>query len=265
MSVIELIKIRKSVRSFTEKPLSKEHTDGINKYIEQLIPPFEVKARIRLVGAKTGDKPVKLGTYGVISGATDFLILIGEKGLLPEAGAGYMFEQAILYCTGLGLGTCWLGGTLKRDDFLKQIRLSEKEELIAISPVGYKREKRTLVESIMRAGAGSDKRRPFGALFFYGNFENPLQETVAGDYNIPLEMVRLAPSASNKQPWRVVMKNGAFHFYHRTGRFSRNDIGIALCHFELTCNELGLKGHFERMSDIQSANDTEYVMSWMIE
>ncbi|WP_163318404.1 nitroreductase family protein [Dysgonomonas sp. 520] len=265
MSVIELIKERKSVRSYTGEPLNKELVDSINNYIERLNPPFGAKARIRLISAKTGEQPVKLGTYGVISGATDFLLLIGEKGLMSEAGAGYMFEQAILFCTGLGLGTCWLGGTLKRGDFLTQIRLSGDEELIVISPVGYKREKRTLLDSIMRTGARSDKRKPFGSLFFNGTFEIPLTEADAGNYNTPLEMVRLAPSGSNKQPWRVVMKDGGFHFYYRTGRFSVNDIGIALCHFELTCNELGLNGHFERIADISGSNDVEYIMSWITE
>lgn len=265
MSIIELIKERKSVRSFTGKPLSKKHGDNIVKYIEQLHPPFGIKARIQLIRAKVGDQPIKLGTYGVISGATDFLLLIGERGLMPEVGAGYMFEQVILYCTELGLGTCWLGGTLKRNDFLKQVQLSDNEELIVISPVGYKREKKTFVESIMRAGAGSDKRKPFGSLFFNTTFETPLTETDASDYKTPLEMVRIAPSASNKQPWRIVMKDGAFHFYHHVGRFSVNDIGIALCHFELTCNELDLKGHFERIPDISAPNNLEYAISWITE
>jgi len=246
MSVIELIKERKSVRSYTGQPLNKEHIDSINKYIEQLNTPFGTKARIQLIRAKTGGQPIKLGTYGIISGATDFLLLISEKGLIAEIGAGYIFEQAVLYCTELGLGTCWLGRTLKRNDFLEQIQLFDKEELIVISPVGYKREKRTIVESIMRVGARSDKRKPFGSLFFNNTFETPLTEADADDYKTPLEMVRLGPSASNKQPWRVVMKDGAFHFYHHVGRFSVNDIGIALCHFKLTCIELDLKGHFER-------------------
>ncbi|MDF9830666.1 nitroreductase family protein [Parabacteroides sp. PF5-6] len=265
MSITKQIKKRKSVRSYTGEPLNEECVDRINNYIGQLNAPFGTKAKIQLIRAKTGDQPVKLGTYGVISGATDFLLLIGERGVMSEVGAGYMFEQVVLYCTELGLGTCWLGGTLKRDDFLKQIQLSEGEELIVISPVGYKREKRTLLESIMRAGAGSDKRKPFGSLFFNNTFGTPLTESDAGDYKTPLEMLRLAPSASNKQPWRVVMKDGAFHFYFQAGHFSANDMGIALCHFELTCNELDLKGHFERMSDVSSSNDMGYVTSWIIE
>ncbi len=30
-----------------------------------------------------------------------------------------------------------------------------------------------------------------------------------------LEMVRWAPSAVNKQPWRIVYKDGTYHFYEK--------------------------------------------------
>lgn len=38
----------------------------------------------------------------------------------------------------------------------------------------------------------------------FENFQNPMPETLAGDYAITLEMVHLTPSATNFQPWRVL-------------------------------------------------------------
>ncbi len=265
MSVIQLIKERKSVRSYTGESLTSEHSDKIKDCINQLIVPFGAKARIELIHTQVGNEPVKLGTYGVISGATSFLALIGEESPISELGAGYIFEQVVLYCTSLGLGTCWLGATFNSKDFLSQIKLENNEKLLIISPVGYKREKKTFLESIMRAGAGSDSRKPFNSLFFKGTFDTPLNETDAGEYQVPLEMVRLAPSASNKQPWRVVMENGKIHFYHRPGRFSINDIGIALCHFEMTCHELNLKGRYSEVSSKPLSEQFDYITSWIPE
>lgn len=264
MPVIELIKERKSVRSYTGEPLSQEIINCINKYTRELSPPFGAAARIELISAQTDNQPTKLGTYGVISGATNFMLLICKDGFMSEVGAGYMFEQLVLYCTELGLGTCWLGGTLNRKDFLEQVTIEKDEKLTVISPVGYKKEKRRLIDSMMRAVAGSDNRKPFDSIFFKDNFDTPLDKAEAGNYLVPLEMVRLAPSASNKQPWRIIMKDGVFHFYHHVGSFSTNDIGIALCHFELTCRELGLTGRYEIMPDIPSQNGTNYVMSWVL-
>ncbi len=63
-------------------------------------------------------------------------------------------------------------------------------------------------------------------------------------------MVRLAPSASNKQPWRIVIgANGDAHFFiRRTPNYSegklgydiqRLDIGISIAHYEIAfgCGE----------------------------
>lgn len=266
MSIIEIIKERKSVRSYTGELLRTEIADKLANYIKQLSAPFGVKARIELVSTNMGEQPVKLGTYGVISGANHFLGLIIEKNNpLAEISGGYIFEQAVLYCTELGLGTCWLGATFNSKDFLQQIQLEESETLTIISPVGYKREKRRLLDSIMRAGAGSDNRKAFETLFFKDDFETSLYKEEAKEYETPLEMLRLAPSASNKQPWRIVRENNMFHFYHQPNRFSLNDIGIALCHFEQTCKELNLKGKLQRLNNTSSAKGLEYTMSWISE
>jgi hypothetical protein len=72
-------------------------------------------------------------------------------------------------------------------------------------------------------------------------------------------MVRGAPSASNKQPWRIVRVGRDWHFYlERTpgywGRskrlvqiadLQRVDIGIAMCHFDLAAREEGLQGKWQ--------------------
>lgn len=265
MSVVETIKERKSVRSYTGELISTDLIDNIRGYIKQLSAPFGAKARVELVGASMGENPVKLGTYGVISGANHFLALVLKDEPMDTIGGGYIFEQAILYCTKLELGTCWLGATFKQSDFLSQIQLKDGERLSIISPIGYKREKRRLLDSIIRAGAGSDNRKPFESLFFNDNFENPLSRNEAKKYSTPLEMVRLAPSASNKQPWRIVEQDNHFHFYHQPNHFSLNDIGIALCHFELTCKELNLKGSFKILENTPSSEKYKYVISWIAE
>lgn len=89
---------------------------------------------------------------------------------------GYLFEEIILFATDLDLGTCWLGGTFKKDNFENSILLGEGEFIPIISPVGNKKEKPKLFDSIMRAGAGSNKRKPWSELFFEGNSLVPLKE-----------------------------------------------------------------------------------------
>ncbi len=88
---------------------------------------------------------------------------------------------------------------------------------------------------------------------------------------MPLECVRIGPSASNKQPWRIVRNGDAFHFYlSRTPRYEmiKNiklqniDMGIAMCHFELSARELGLDGGWKVRDPGIPAGDREYIATW---
>jgi len=39
-------------------------------------------------------------------------------------------------------------------------------------------------------------------------------------------------------------------------------MGIAMCHFELSAKELGLKGNWQDQGTPISSEDKEYIMSW---
>jgi nitroreductase len=265
MNMIETIQKRRSVRTYTGEPLRNEHFAQIEQYVKQLQAPFGAKARIELLRINSDEKSLKLGTYGFIKGVSEFMALIYEEGPFAETAAAYMFEQAILFCTDLGLGTCWLA-TFSRTDFKNQIQLEPNERLRVVSPVGYASDtKRFFEKYIVRADNKHTSRKPFGELFFDKYFDNPLDKATAGVFLQPLEMVRLAPSASNKQEWRVLLADKALHFYKKPyPMFDSIDMGIALCHFELTCKELGIRGKFEMMTDFPDNNDNvKYVISWI--
>ena len=264
MKITETIQQRRSVRTYTGKPIDNETIENIKNYIAGLKAPFEAECRIELIQADTGNKPAKLGTYGFIKGASDYIVLIIKEAPLAEEGAAYVFEQVILYCTSLGLGTCWLGGSINKSSFKKHLVLNPDEKLRIVSPVGYASDKRhTSLLSIMSSSAPKP-RKPFAVNFFHTQFGIPLTEDMAGDYAHPLRMVRIAPSANNKQSWRVVMDNHALHFYKSFSfGFDSIDMGIALCHFEQTCIESGIAGHFEVLKNAPTGKKATYVISWI--
>ena len=127
---------------------------------------------------------------------------------------------------------------------------------------------------MFRFVAASDKRKPWNELFYLHDIDNFLDDENSGSFNTPLECVRMAPSASNKQPWRIIKGKGqdAFHFYLKRTPGYENivkdiklqnvDMGIAMCHFELSAKELGLKGDWN-VNDPQIKSDgMEYIVSW---
>jgi nitroreductase len=264
IKIQEQIIKRRSVRTYSGEPLKNEHIAEIEDFISAVKAPFGVNARVRFMNVHSGEKPLKLGTYGWVSNAPGFLALIYEEAPFDQEAAAYMFEQVILYCTGLGLGTCWLGGSFSRGDFKNQLPLKENEKLRIVSPVGYEAEKKRwfLEKIIVNADKNHATRKPFGDLFFDKTFEKSLTEENAGIYAEPLKMVRLAPSANNKQEWRIVLDKNILHFYKKPYlMFDRIDIGIALCHFEETCKELNINGKFEFLEHYPQNDGLKYVIS----
>ncbi len=264
MAVTDIIRERKSVRSYSGVPLDVEHIADIKEYVSGLPQPLGGRARVETVSRDVGSGGVKLGTYGMISGASDFLVLIYEDGPMAAENAGYLFERVILYCTEKGLGTCWLGGTFKKSGFTAHVEVVDNELLRIVSPVGYPASGTGFRDRIIRAGVGSDRRKPFGELFFDRVSGKPLER--GGPYDTPLEMVRLAPSANNSQPWRIMVDETGAHFcFLQKSRLTDIDMGIAMSHFELACREAGIAGKYEIVTDVTVPAGMNYLASWLPE
>ncbi len=273
-SVQDAIRKRYSTRSFDKRPVEDDVREKLLAYAASLQNPLGPHIRVQFVEKQTAEKGEKLGTYGAISGANLYLaVTVLNEECAPEA-LGYEFEQLLLYATSLGLGSCWLGGTFNRSAFAEAIEIGENELFPIISPIGYPAARKRAVEKVFRRSLKADARVPWEKLFFSDTFETPLVQADAGEYALPLEMLRLAPSAVNKQPWRVVRRGNAFHFFikHSPGTtgagnvdMQRIDLGIAICHFHLTALENGLDGKFEKClpADLRLPPDTSYVTSWI--
>lgn len=282
-SVEDIIHRRFSCRTYLNQPIEIELKKPLDEYASSVQNgPFGTQARFKLVDASRADQNSlrRLGTYGFIKGATGFLIGATTQADDNLEDFGYLMEKIVLYATGLGLGTCWLGGTFTKSSFAKRISAGNGEIVPAVVSVGYIAEKPRMIETLLRKKPDSDNRFPWEKLYFDSDFGIPLKRESLGDYELPLSMLRLAPSASNRQPWRVVVQDNKFHFYlQRTPGYreswlvrlttvadlQRIDIGIALSHFELMAEELGIIGCWETNEpDISKPNDwTEYVISWV--
>ena len=269
------IRRRKSVRTYEDRPLTQADRDAVESLVAEALAeetPFPARIRVQLLDAGPGTDTRKLGTYGVIRGANTFLgVTVKNEETAPEA-VGYTFEKIVLAATAMGLGTCWMAGTFNRAQFASRLDVQPDELFPIISPIGYPLEKKTLIDTVFRKTGKSDQRKPWSELFFDGGFTAPLTQAAAGDWAFPLEMLRLAPSAVNRQPWRVVRDARGFHFF-REGAFRGNsaydlqrlDTGIAACHFHLAARDRGLSGEFKRRDDVRIAapENVKYLFSWV--
>lgn len=242
-ALLDIIKGRKSVRTFDGRDLTAEDRAKLEEYAAKITNPFGIPVQFVFLDA---------GEYGlsspVISGEKLYLAGKVEKKPYADVAFGYTLEQLVLYAWSLGIGTTWIGGTMKRGLFEKAAGLKAGEMMPCVSPLGYPAKKRSVKESLMRKGVGADKRLPAEKLFFDSSFEKALTGEKKAEIANLIEMVRLAPSAVNKQPWRILLKDGAYHFYEKkdkgyvsdaTGDLQKIDVGIALCHFAMGLEEQG--------------------------
>ena len=267
-NIRELVKNRRSVRTFDNRELSAEDREKLLSFMAEIENPYEIPIEFKLLNAKEQ----KL-TSPVVSGTDLYVGAKAKRVPHMEEAFGYSFEKLVLYAQSIGVGTVWIGGTMDRTAFERAMSLNEDEKMPCVSPLGYPAKKMSIKEGLMRKGVKADSRLPFETLFFDSNFDVPLTEEKAGRLAGVLEMVRWAPSAVNKQPWRVVVDKNAAHFYLKrnkgfisdaVGDMQKIDLGIALCHFELAAKESGLDVNF-CINDpgIVIENDMEYIASYL--
>lgn len=242
--MIETIEKRRSVRTYMKSSLTQNDEKKVIqciKEVHEMKGPFghHIRLSYHPKAYVDDDAPVKIGTYGFVKNAPSFIsgtVMHTFKGLIDF---GYLFEYLILKLTEMGLGTVWLAGTFQRKIFRSIIE--DQELMPAITPIGYENTQYSLTEKLIRKRSKGDDRFPMVQLAFDQDFKTPF---VMGEnrVSIALECMRLGPSASNKQPWRVLIKDDALHLYlARTPNYAKMlsfdiqalDMGIALCHLTL--------------------------------
>jgi len=265
MQIVEKsIRERRSVRTFDGRELTKEDRKKLSDFVQNIDLPFDVPLEFKFLDQMSC--PVIVGTEVYIGAKVKDLPFFNEA-------FGYAFEKLVLYAQSLGIGTTWIGGTMDRDAFEKAMNLSDGEIMPCVSPLGYPAKKMSLREIMMRKGIHADERKAFEEIAFFDTFDQPLTADLAKDLYLPLEMVRLGPSAVNKQPWRILVKDHFVHFYLKRAKpfvsgkidMQKIDMGIALCHFDLIAKEKGL--NIELMlkdPEIPSSQDMEYIASYRI-
>ncbi len=264
------------MRSYLKKPLEDELYRELINYCRGLkTGHFGAAVRFELLDLEPvgREEMRRLGTYGVIKGARHYVLGAVKEGPGALEDLGYTMEKILLKATNLGLGTCWLAGTFRRSAFAAKMGLAEDELLPAITPVGYPAEEVSAADRLFRFSAGSAKRKKWAELFFDADGETPLTETKAGDYREALEVVRIGPSASNRQPWRIIKDEaGAFHLFLKESkiynrilgkiRIQNIDMGIAMCHFEMAAQELDLPGQWITDTPPPDFPGLQHIATW---
>jgi len=290
MNILEAIATRRSRRTYSQQVLTHADTTYLSSECRRLseAPAYchaldEAKLP-KIILQCNAVTSAKLGTYGIIKGATNFFIMASGESESDKILAGMRMESLLLACTGLGLSTCWLGGTYSKSAFQEAYdrinrtqtgNYTYPEAVSIVVPVGYGTEEPRFTEKIMRRLCQADMRKSFSQLFegvasptpqlmsqLISGTTLPSDVTTEDAVAVALECVRLAPSSTNSQPWRAEANRDIKG--HLTGitfrcatnnRLSAFDMGIAYCHFIKALRFFGIvfDMEIERPTDLPGA------------
>ena len=241
----QAIFVRRSRRSFIDRLTEEEKLDRLEKVCREFRPFVGARAEFLRHSPEKVFKGI-VGGYGKITGAPYYVAFIGSSEFPnTEEGIGYTGEGVILEATALGLGTCWVSGFFRPEAVKEHIALADHERVYAVTPIGYTEKGFSFKEKIYEGAARSLKKKP-------------LEEIVEGTALVPwqekaIEAARIAPSASNRQPWRFILGTNSITVSLNTPKDSarypkRLDCGIAMLHIELGALAAGKKGSWTPLS-----------------
>lgn len=253
MTLYEAIFKRKSVRSYRMEELPEELLTNIRKYekeIDRLHP--ELKYELMILNALTEEVPLK-GLFRVKAPYYMVLFIEDKDGHMEEAG--YILEQLVLFMTTKGIGTCYQGGARLEGDFCpKDFRQAMVVAFGWADTTIYRQENQA-------------KRLSMNEIAF-------IKESINDDVRLLLRAARMAPSAINDQPWRMMVYNNRIHIFAKrifgakeASDRERMDIGIMAAHFSVAAEEFWIDTKFQ-ISDVvmeKSFKNNYYITTLCIE
>jgi nitroreductase len=240
------IEKRRSRRQFDPNLLiSPETLASLERVCNQFAPFAHARSRLVTESVESVFKGI-VGSYGKVKGAAAFIGFIGDMDdPFVQEKVGYTGEGIILEATALGLNTCWVAGFFRRETVASLLEVSERERVLAVTPVGYAQQSESWEERLMSRFGRSHNRLPLSKLI------RGLPGEKWPDWvNVSLEGARLAPSAANRQPWGFDIQEDGITVFVRTGgpEFNvskRLDCGIAMLHLEVAAADRGRRGQWE--------------------
>ncbi|WP_311525801.1 nitroreductase family protein [uncultured Parvimonas sp.] len=212
MDIQKILEQRHSVRKYTKKEIDKELVEKLNRDIEEYNKIANLNIQFVTNEPCAFGKSI-LANYGNFKNVRNYIVMIGKKCDNLEEKIGYFGEKLVIKAQSLGLNTCWVGGTYSKKNTKYDIK--EGEKLVCVIAVGY--------------GETNGKVRKLKSI----------SKVAISDVEMPdwfLKGVRFAlfaPTALNQQRYKITLKDNKVEIVSKIGFYTKVDLGIIKCHFEL--------------------------------
>jgi nitroreductase len=261
IDILSAIRQRVSVRSYGDRPVEPTLLKRLLALSGAAEGLTDVSPRIALVSGVEHTRRVltyMVGSYGLVQNPPYLLVgVMPKESDAARLDLGYVLEQAVLEATRLGLSTCWVTGSYDAQRAGEAVGLADREVAAAVCALGYPAQARLgrFHDRTVRRLAGGHRRKPLTDIVFSGHWGRPWTPEGADPTLVAvLEHARLAPSATNRQPWRFVVRPDDVAL--ALTRPAPIDGGIVMAHFALASAALGGGGRWEvRLGDVTLARE----------
>lgn len=236
---------RKSIRKFKNQPLKQDKLIEIKEFLAEisgLHPEIGVESKIVSEEKISSLLPIK---------APHYLVFFSEEKEGYLQNAGYILQHLDLYLSSTGLGSCWFGLAKAKKEIAEQSKFS----YVITLAFGESE------EDLYRDSISEFKRKELAEI------------RDQADYDELLKAVRLAPSATNNQPWYFKLTQNRIDIYREKPNFLKKlfyqkmnqiDIGIAAAHLKLAAQNNNYQTEF--VFDHQQAAELDnYIFQFSLE
>ena len=224
MDMMEVMRVRHSVRSFTDRLVEPAAAQALREALEQANQEHGLHMQLVLDEPAAFSGP--LAHYGKFHNVKNYIALVGPKNAQRSIGCGG--EQAVLLAQSLGLNTCWVAFIARKKS---HARVPAGKTLRIGIAVGY------------GTTQGSPRKtKTIAELSAVERGETPEWFALA------MEAAQLAPTAMNNQHFRITLRaDGRTVSAQATksGAWDAIDLGIVKRNFEEAANEAGADWRWE--------------------
>jgi len=211
MDLLEAVKSRHSVRSYTDKKIEGETLEQLKKTIDECNSKSGLNIQICLNEPEAFSGI--MAKYGKFKNVKNYIALIGKNDSQLEEKTGYYGEMIVIKAQQLGMNTCWVAMTYDKKKSTAKVNAGEK--LLMVISLGY----------------GENRGVPHKS--------KPIEKLSHVDGDMPdwfkkgMEAVQLAPTAMNQQKFCFELDGNKVKTIAGSGFYTKVDLGIAKYHFEI--------------------------------
>lgn len=209
MDILEAIKLRNSVRSFTDKGIKSDVEDILRNTID--ICNKESGLNFQLCLNEPKAFAGKFFHYGRFKNCKNYIALIGPKGM--DEKCGYYGEKLVLKVQQLGLNSCWVGLTYNK--FNIPCIINKGESIRLVIAIGY--------------GETQGKPHKSKDTMELCKIEGKMPDW----FKRGMEAAILAPTSINQQKFLLTLKGDLVIAKALPAIYSKVDLGIVKYHFEI--------------------------------